>query len=70
MLLKNRRKLILKRKLFLDKSCGADANYGLAETLSDDYTQDELERKISEFLCSLQLNENARQLLEKETRDQ
>lgn len=70
MLLKNRRKLIPKRKLFLDKSCGADANYGLAEALIDDYTQDELERKKSEFLCSLQLNENAKQLLEKETRDQ
>ncbi|CAH1730974.1 unnamed protein product [Aphis gossypii] len=44
-LLKNRRKLIPKRKLFLDKSCGADANYGLAEALIDEYTQDDLERK-------------------------
>jgi len=70
MLLKNRRKLIPKRKLFLDKLCGADANYGLAEPLLDDYTQDEIKRKKSEFLCSLQLNKNARQLLEEETRDQ
>jgi len=56
--------------MILKKSGGADEHYGLAEPLLDEYSLHDIEEKKTYFLRSITLNENARQQLELETREQ
>lgn len=56
--------------MVFSKSRGADEHYGLADPILEIYSLQEMEEKKSNFLNSISLNENDRQQLEIETREQ